>query len=79
MTNTKEDTNTADRSAHRVLISQTAWQTGYGADARYKFVRGLTPEEQAAAREGALVVYDCGRLSGGGNRTGTTLRVAIPG
>jgi len=58
----------------KIIFSMTAYQSGFGSD-RFKSVCGLTPGERQAAREGSgIVVFNCGRPSGGGNGTGTVWR-----
>ncbi len=58
----------------QTIVSKTAKQSGFGQDF-YKNVIGLTREEKQAIKNGAVVIFDSGRLSGGNH--GTTMRYVI--
>ncbi len=58
-----------------MLFSSTAYQTGFGT-ARFKNVCGLSEVERQAARNGELVIFDCGRGHINGNH-GITLRKVV--
>jgi len=49
-------------------ISTTAKQTGFGTD-QFKRVTHLSADERAAINAGEIVVYNCGKLSGGTHGT----------
>lgn len=57
-----------------IIISETAKQSGFGTD-RYKSVTFLTKAERKHARNGGIVAFDSGRLSGGTH--GTPWRVVV--
>lgn len=56
-----------------VIFSGSGKVNGYGSE-RYKWVSGLTKEEQAAVKAGNVVIVEGSRPSGGGNGTGTYYR-----
>ncbi len=58
----------------RIKISATAYQSGFGSQL-YKQVCGLTERERELLESGeAILIYDCGRPSGGGSKRGTRWR-----
>lgn len=45
------------------LISETAWQDGYGSEKIYKLVKGLSTAELETAQAGTPVYFRAARLS----------------
>ena len=59
-----------------IIISQSGEGHGWGK-AIWKWVSGLTKDEQQAVQDGQVVLITGCPKSGGGNGTGTTLRRVI--
>lgn len=59
-----------------IIISNTGEGRGWGK-AIWKWVSGLSKDEQEAVQEGKVVLITGCPKSGGGNGTGTTLRQVI--
>lgn len=72
---TMEDSMTKEQN---IMISETGYSKGWGSD-KYKNVYGLTANEKKNILEGRVVLITGCPKSGGGNGTGTTVRVVISG
>ncbi len=63
----------SSKSEEAIYFSETAHQNGFGS-MPHKSVCGQTKREREIVKAGGVVIFDCGRVSGGANGTGTRLR-----